>query len=182
MSSQNHPSLAVRLWRAANGLSNSLGTIAEASAPPVLRIAVALPFFRSGLTRWDGFLSLSQGTIYLFEEQFQLHIFGRLYHFPAPLACAYLVGIAEIVLPVFLVLGLATRFAAGGLLIMTGVIQLTYPGGWANFHLYWASICLAIMALGAGTLSCDCLLETLTHSWKEAGMSEENTLSLPSRH
>jgi putative oxidoreductase len=162
MKSTDSPLLANRLWRATNSLSHSLRSIAEVAAPPVLRIALALPFFRSGLTRWDGFLSLSQGTIYLFEEQFKLHIFGHLYPFPASLACAYLVGISEIVLPTLLVLGLATRFAAGGLLIMTGVIQLTYPEGWANFHLYWAALCLAIMALGAGALSCDRLIQRFT--------------------
>jgi putative oxidoreductase len=162
MKSTDNPSLAIRLWRATNSLSHLLRSIAEVAAPPVLRIALALPFFRSGLTRWDGFLSLSQGTIYLFEEQFKLHIFGHLYPFPAPLACAYVVGISEIVLPTLLVLGLATRFTAAGLLIMTGVIQLTYPEGWANFHLYWAALCLAIMALGAGALSCDRLIEKFT--------------------
>ncbi len=45
---------------------------------------------------------------------------------------------------------------------MTGVIQLTYPEGWVNFHLYWAALSLAIMALGAGVLSCDRLIEKLT--------------------
>jgi putative oxidoreductase len=162
MNSADNPSLAFRLWRATNSLLHWLRSIAVGAAPPVLRIALALPFFRSGLTRWDGFLSLSQGTIYLFEEQFKLHIFAHLYPFPAPLGCAYLVGISEIVLPTLLVLGLATRFAAGGLLVMTGVIQLTYPEGWANFHLYWAALCLAIMALGAGALSCDRLIEKFT--------------------
>ncbi len=37
-----------------------MATIAHLIAPPMLRIALALPFFRSGLTRWDGFLSLSE--------------------------------------------------------------------------------------------------------------------------
>jgi putative oxidoreductase len=162
MNSTDNPSIAIRLWRVTHSLSDSLRTIAKVAAPPVLRIALALPFFRSGLTRWDGFPSLSQGTIYLFEEQFKLHVFGHLYPFPAPLVCAYVVGISEIVLPILLVLGLATRFTAAGLLIMTGVIQLTYPEGWANFHLYWAALCLAIMALGAGALSCDRFIEKFT--------------------
>ncbi|HEY4433689.1 MAG TPA: DoxX family membrane protein, partial [Candidatus Cybelea sp.] len=111
-------------------------TIAWLVAPPLLRIALALPFFRSGLTRWDSFLSLSAGTIFLFENQFKLHVFGGAYGFPAPDAVALLVAIAEIVLPVLLVLGLATRLAALALLAMTGVIQLVFPDGWVNFHLY----------------------------------------------
>ncbi len=96
-----------------------------------MRVALALPFFRSGLTRWDGFLSLSAGTLYLFEEQFRLHIFGGLYPLPAPDQTAFLVGAAELTLPVLLVVGLATRLAGFGLLIMTGVIQLVFS--WMRF-------------------------------------------------
>ncbi|HXZ08405.1 MAG TPA: DoxX family protein [Paraburkholderia sp.] len=129
--------------------------IAWLLAPPILRIALALPFFRSGLTRWDGFLSLSPATLFLFENQFKLHIFGSAYDFPAPDTLALLVAMAEITLPVLLIVGLATRLAALALLIMTGVIQLVFPDGWANFHLYWASLALGIMALGPGPLSLD---------------------------
>ncbi len=138
-----------------------LGAVARAVAPPVLRVALALPFFRSGLTRWDGFLSLSPSTAYLFEEEFKLHIFGALYDFPASIVVAYLVGIAEIVLPVLLLVGFATRLTALGLLGMTGVIQLVIPDGWANFHLYWAAIALAIIAIGPGPISLDALLTRL---------------------
>lgn len=130
-------------------------TLAAFAAPPVLRIALALPFFRSGLTRWDGFGTLSAGTLFLFENQFKLHIFGNLYDFPMPDTSAFLVGTAEIVLPVLLVLGVFTRLVALALLVMTCVIQLVFPDGWANFHLYWASIALAIMALGPGPISFD---------------------------
>ncbi|MEO6381128.1 MAG: DoxX family protein, partial [Nitrobacter sp.] len=118
---------------------DQLARVADAVAPPVLRIALALPFFRSGLTRWDGFLSLSPSAAYLFEEEFKLHILGGEYGFPAPLVVAHVVGLAEITLPILLVLGLATRLTALGLLVMTGVIQLVVPDGWANFHLYWAA-------------------------------------------
>lgn len=127
-------------------------------APPVMRIALALPFFRSGLTRWDGFLSISPATLFLFENQFKIHLFGTAYDFPAPDTIALLVAMAEITLPVLLVLGLATRFAALALLIMTSVIQLVFPDGWANFHLYWASLAIGIMALGPGPVSLDGLI------------------------
>src|SRR2546425_2980629 len=96
-----------------------LGRVAPVLAPPLLRIALAVPFFKSGLTKWDGFLSLSPAAEYLFEEEFKLHIFGQAYDFPLPAAVAFVNGLAEIVLPVLLVLGLATRISAFGLLIMT---------------------------------------------------------------
>src|SRR5437762_450595 len=136
-------------------LTSWLSLIAMALAPVALRLALAVPFFRSGLTRWDGFLTLSDSTIYLFEEEFKLHIFGGEYGFPMPDAVASLVATAELTLPVLLVLGLATRFAALAMLIMTGIIQLVVPDGWANFHLPWAAMALAIMALGAGPVSLD---------------------------
>lgn len=143
---------AVRLLLRA---SSVLATIGSMVAPPVLRIALALPFLRSGLTRWDGFLTLSPATLYLFEEEFQLHLPGGPYAIPMPDALAHITAFAEIVLPALLILGLATRWAALALLLMTGVIQLIVPDGLANFHLYWAALALAIMALGPGPLSAD---------------------------
>jgi putative oxidoreductase len=138
-------------------------------APPVLRIALAVPFFKSGLTKWEGFLSLSPAATFLFEDEFKLHIFGQAYDFPLPTAFAYLDSIAEIVLPVLLVIGLATRFSALALLVMTGVIQLVVPEGWANFHLPWAGLALAIIALGPGALSLDRLLERWPRPWEQGG-------------
>lgn len=69
-----------------------------------------------------------------------------------------MVGAAELILPALLIVGLATRFSALGLLLMTGVIQLVFPEGWANFHLYWAALALSVMALGPGGLSLDHLI------------------------
>ena len=139
------------------GLSG-LQRAASVLAPPVLRIALALPFLRSGLTRWDGFLQLSPSTGFLFSDIFRLHILGGEYPIPAPEQVAFMTGLAEITLPVLLILGFATRLSALGLLAMTAVIQLVVPEGWANFHLYWAAIALAILALGPGSLSLDRLL------------------------
>jgi len=52
---------------------------------------------------------------------------------------------------------------------MTGVIQLVVPEGWVNFHLPWAGLALAIIALGPGALSLDRLLERWPRSWEEGG-------------
>jgi putative oxidoreductase len=138
-----------------------LAQVARVVAPPVLRFALAMPFFKSGLTKWDGFLSLSPAASYLFEDEFKLHIFGHAYDFPLPTVFAYFDGVAEIVLPLLLIVGLATRFSALLLLVMTGVIQLVVPEGWANFHLPWAGLAVAIIALGPGKLSLDHLAASL---------------------
>ncbi len=144
---------------AVRGAAERLARVAQVMAPPVLRIALAIPFFKSGLIKWDGFLSLSPAAAYPFEDEFKLHLFGHSYDFPLPATVAFVDGVAEIVLPVLLVLGLATRFSALALLMMTGVIQLVVPEGWANFHLPWAGLALAIIALGPGTLSLDHLVD-----------------------
>ena len=123
-----------------------------------LRIALAVPFFKSGLTKWEGFLQLSLGAKFLFQEEFKLHILGAQYNYPAPIAMAYLAGLGEILLPLLLVVGLGTRFAAFGILMMTAIIQLTVPDGWANFHLPWAAMALALVVYGGGKLSADHLI------------------------
>ena len=136
-----------------------LAWLACALAPPLLRIALAVPFFKSGLTKWDGFLSLSPAAVFLFEDEFKLHILGGAYTLPAPEILAWIDALAENVLPILLILGLATRFSALGLLVMIGVIQLVVPEGWANFHLPWAALAVAMIAMGPGPLSLDRLIE-----------------------
>jgi putative oxidoreductase len=123
----------------------------------VLRFALALPFWRSGVKKWDGFLQLNDVAVFLFSSEFKLHLPGGPYAFPAPATVAFLSGSAEIIFPILLVLGLGTRFAALGLLLMTAVIQLTVPSGWP-IHLTWAAMALALMANGSGRVSLDYLV------------------------
>ena len=127
-----------------------------------LRLALAVPFFRSGLTKWDAPFVLSDSALFLFKDEFRLHLFGAEIAYPFPEVMALAAACGEIALPVLLVLGLGTRFAALGLLAMTAIIQLTIPDGWANFHLPWAAMALAILALGPGKLSLDALLGLTT--------------------
>jgi putative oxidoreductase len=121
----------------------------------VLRLTLAMPFFKSGLTRWDGWFTLSFGAKALFADEYRLHLFGQALPFPEPELVAAMASTAEIVLPVLLAFGFLTRYAAFGLLCMTAVIQLVYPDGWQNFHLPWATMALAIMAFGPGWISLD---------------------------
>ncbi len=134
------------------------GVVPASLALIVLRLTLARPFFASGLTRWDGWFTLSFGTKVLFSDEYRLHVFGATIPFPEPELVATMASTAEIVLPLLLAFGLLTRYAALGLLGMTAVIQLTYPDGWQNFHLPWAAMALPIMAFGPGALSLDRLL------------------------
>ena len=124
----------------------------------VLRCGLAVPFWRSGVNKWDGFLQLSDVAVLLFSSEFQLHLPGGPYSFPAPAVVAFVAGSAEILLPILLVLGLATRYAALGLLVMTLVVQLTVPEGWP-LHVTWAAMAFGIMAWGPGRISLDHLIK-----------------------
>ena len=123
----------------------------------VMRLALAVPFWKSGILKWNGFGRLNDTAVTLFTDEFMLHLPGGPYHFPAPSVMAFLSGTGEILFPVLLVLGLGTRFAALGLLFMTAIVELTVPDGWP-IHLTWAAMALGIMAWGPGRISADHLI------------------------
>lgn len=133
----------------------------------VMRAALAVPFWTSGILKWDGFFKLSDTAVTLFTDEFMLHLPGGPYHFPIPTVMAFLAGCSEVMFPVLLVLGFGTRFAALGLLLMTMIVELTVPEGWP-IHLTWAAIALGIIAWGPGRISVDHWLKraTFAHSWR----------------
>ncbi len=120
----------------------------------VMRLALAVPFWKSGILKWNGFLKLSDTAVTLFTDEFMLHLPGGPYHYPVPAVMAFLSGCGEILFPVLLVLGFATRFAGLGLLFMTAIVELTVPDGWP-IHITWAAMALGIMAWGPGRVSID---------------------------
>jgi putative oxidoreductase len=144
-------------------LADKASRLVQAVAAPslvqlVMRVALAVPFWRSGILKWNGFLKLSDTAVTLFTDEFMLHLPGGPFHYPAPAVMAFLSGCGEITFPVLLVLGLATRFAGLGLLVMTLIVELTVPDGWP-VHITWAAMALGIMAWGPGRLSVDYWLQ-----------------------
>ena len=95
--------------------------------------------------------------MFLFSSEFKLHLPGGPYNFPAPGMMAFAAGSAEILLPILLVLGLATRLGGAWASRYDAVVQLTVPEGWP-IHLTWAAMALAIMAWGPGRVSLDHLI------------------------
>jgi putative oxidoreductase len=132
-----------------------LAARADVLSPAALlgvRLLVARVFFLSGLTKWNG-LTIRNDAYYLFQDEY----FAR-YALPEPLVNAFAVAasIAEIALPLLLALGLLTRFAALGLLIMTLVIQIfVYPDAWWTVHAWWLAFLAMILATGPGPLALD---------------------------
>ena len=143
--------------------------VIQALASLALRFALALPFWKSGLTRWDGFLQLRPATLYFYEELYKPTILGKTYAIPYPDIAAWVASFAEILLPAALVIGFATRLSALGLLVMTLVIYATYqslgvsPDQWQTETLPWAAMALALIAYGPGGISIDALIR---HSWR----------------
>ncbi len=144
----------------------------QAIASLALRIALAIPFFRSGLTKWDGFLQLNNGAKYLFSNEFLLHgpsdwskfwILDKTYPMPYPEISVWLSAFGEILLPAALVIGFATRLSALGMLAMIIVIFLVFPQYWIAETLPWVAMALALIAYGPGRISFDFLI---WHSWK----------------
>ena len=111
----------------------------------MLRLGVALVFWRSGLTK----LPLGNDTtIMLFREEYRVPLL------PPELA-AYLATATELVVPWLLVAGLATRLGAAILLAETLVIQIfIYPENYPD-HLLWAGPLLYLVLRGPGKWSVD---------------------------
>jgi putative oxidoreductase len=115
------------------------------------RASMAGVFFLSGRTKVEGWLTVSDTAVSLFEDEYKLPLL-------APELAAYLATYAEHAMPVLLVLGLGTRLSAAALLGMTLVIQLfVYPAAWPS-HLSWATLLLYLVGRGGGRWSVDYLL------------------------
>jgi putative oxidoreductase len=114
------------------------------------RISIAAVFWRSGQTKVEGW-RVSETAIDLFRDEYKLPLID-------PTLAAYLATFAEHVFPILLAIGLATRFSALALLIMTLVIEIfVYPDAWPT-HGSWAAIFLMLMAKGPGQVSLDHLI------------------------
>jgi putative oxidoreductase len=114
----------------------------------VQRLGIAGVFLLSGRTKVDGLLTVNENAFELFRSEYALPLIP-------PEIAAYAATYSEHLFPLLLILGLFTRFAAAGLLVMTLVIQIfVYPDAWPT-HLSWAGLLLPLIALGGGKLSLD---------------------------
>jgi len=131
-----------------------------------LRIAIAQVFLTSGITKLKdlgGAADLFQYE-WFSDENWWMQLLGA-EEIPRFLATILggLAAAGETVLPVLLIIGLFTRFAAAGLMVMTLVIVvLVYPiwtetglALWWSEHMWWVVILLAIMAFGGQKFSID---------------------------
>jgi putative oxidoreductase len=112
------------------------------------RVAIASVFFLSGRTKVDGALTVTDGAIELFRDEYKLPLVP-------PEIAAHLAAYAEHLFPILLVLGFATRLSALALFGMTLVIEIfVYPEAWST-HLTWATLLLYLIGRGGGAWSLD---------------------------
>jgi len=114
------------------------------------RLILAIIFWRSGETKVTGW-HLKDSAIYLFRHEYKLPLID-------PVVAAHLAAFFEHLFPALLVIGLASRAAALGLLFMTLVIEIfVYPGAYVD-HGLWAIATLVIISRGPGVFSLDHLI------------------------
>ena len=116
----------------------------------IIRVGIADVFWRSGQTKVSGW-HVTQTTVQLFRDEYKLPLLP-------PEIAANLASIQEHLFSVLLVIGLASRLSALGLLGMTAVIEIfVYPENWPD-HLLWAGALLYVLTRGPGALSVDALI------------------------
>jgi putative oxidoreductase len=128
------------------------------------RFSIAAVFWKSGQTKVQGFAidivsgefqfgmpRLSASVVDLFRDEYRLPLV------PPELA-APMAAFAEHLFPLLILIGLATRFSALALLVMTATIQLlVYPDAYPT-HGVWAAVLLFLIARGPGAVSIDRLI------------------------
>jgi len=166
---------------AVDGFVSACSFIPYALVALALRLIMARVFFLDGQTKIDGPhlaysfhgfdvsvilpMQVKAETLFTFLSQYTA--------LPVPGAiAAYLVGYAEFVLPLMLVVGFGTRIAALGLLIMTATIQLfVLPEALWSTHIYWAALLLVLLSVGPGAISLDHVIRWLARPKAERASS-----------
>jgi putative oxidoreductase len=117
------------------------------------RFYVARVFFMSGLTKTRDW----SATVALFTDE---------YHVPlvSPSVAAALGSATELSMPILLVLGLASRFAAGVLFVFNIVAVAAYYAtlvetGGVRDHVLWGTMLLVLTISGPGKIALDTWLE-----------------------
>jgi len=135
------------------GVRLAASRMTEGLALLLLRVALAGVFWRSGQTKVveGSFLRIDPSQYDLFRSEFS--------GLPLDPAIAVpLTTFAEHFFPLLLLFGIATRFSAGALLVMTLVIQIfVFPDAWWPVHSLWTAMAAILIVRGGGLFSLDAL-------------------------
>ena len=136
-----------------DGLIGLLARIPFSLIALIGRLSIGLVFWNSARTKVEGWniFHVNDKTLFLFREEYRLPLVS-------PDLAALAAQIAEHALSVLIIVGLATRFSALGLFIMTLVIEIfVYPQAYV-VHGTWAAVLLMLVKFGPGALSLDHLI------------------------
>jgi putative oxidoreductase len=141
------------LYRSTFRFNDALTQWGGSALSLALRVYLGWIFFKAGLTKirdWDT-------TISLFTDEYATPLLS-------PEVAAVLGTAGELVLPVFLVLGLLSRPAALGLFAVNLMAVISYPALWTfdcpaaiNDHKYWGMLLLVLVVFGPGRCALDAL-------------------------
>jgi putative oxidoreductase len=143
------------------GITTLFSRIPDSLIALVGRFSIAAIFWKSGQTKIEGIAidlvsgefqvgwpRLSDSALDLFRSEYQLPLL-------APELAAPMAAFAEHLFPILILIGLATRFSALALLVMTLTIQIfVYPDAYPT-HGVWATVLLVLIARGPGVISLD---------------------------
>ena len=137
---------AGRVYIRAEGLMDKLQSLFALA----IRLYLARVFIASALTK-------------LHDWNITLALFENEYHVPLlpPAAAAFLGTAAELGLPILIVAGLGTRFAALALFVFNLVAATSYPDlsdAGLKDHILWGTLMLVLAVYGPGRFSLDRLL------------------------
>jgi NADH dehydrogenase/putative oxidoreductase len=129
--------------------ASEVSRIAERTVGPLLDLFIRL--WLAGIFWASGMVKLQSWTtaLYLSAHEYPVSWLD-------PVTAAWLGETIEIVCPPLLVFGLATRFAALPMLILSLVIQFSYQA--LDQHLFWAILFAWFVVKGAGPISLDALI------------------------
>jgi len=118
------------------------------------------PLFALAIRLYVGNVFFTSGMIKLGNWAGTLGLFANEYHVPVlpPYLAAILGTAAELGLPVFIVLGLGTRFAAVALFLFNIVAATSYPDlspAGLEDHILWGTLMLVIFIYGPGKIALD---------------------------
>ena len=133
----------------------------------------AQPLYQLFIRLWMAEIFWASGMVKIASWETTLDLFAEEYKVPLlpPEIAAYLGTATELAMPVLLVLGLGTRFAALPLIAMTAVIEFTYLD--KQEHFFWIMLLAHLALRGGGLLSLDALLERgLRRLFPELGFAD----------
>jgi putative oxidoreductase len=150
-----------------DGFVSACALVPYALVALALRLVMARVFFLDGQSRIDGLRIPLEWQDFNFWLTLPMQVrpetaIGFLALPVPPAVTAQVVAYAEFLLPILLVLGFATRFAALALLALTVLLQLyVAPQALWTAHVYWAGALLVLVSQGPGPLSLDGLVRLI---------------------